>query len=325
MKTVSWGIIGCGDVAEVKSGPAFQKAGNSALVAVMRRNGEKAKDFALRHRVPEWYDNAELLLKHPEINAVYIATPPDSHLKYTLQALEAGKDVYLEKPMTMSAKEAKALCEAVKSGSNKLTVAHYRRRLPAFIKVKELLDNQAIGKIRFADIQILQPPKSGIIAKSEVSWRTDPAVSGGGYFHDIAPHQIDLMVHFFGEYQDAAGFSGSQEGSYAADDIVNGAILFKNKIQFRGVWTFNVAEQDKKDQCIIYGSEGNIRFSFYGEEVRLTVRGKKESFYFEIPSHVQQPMIEATTDYFLGNGPNPCSAEEGLVVMQIMDKFCGNK
>lgn len=178
MKTINWGIIGCGDVAEVKSGPAFKKVENSALVAVMRRNGEKAKDFAARHGVPHWYDKAEMLLNHPEINAVYIATPPNTHLKYALQALKAGKNVYLEKPMTLSKEEGIQLCRAVKESVGKLTVALYRRKLPAFVKVKELLDSQLIGKVRFADIQILQPPKSDIIARSDVNWRIDPSVSG---------------------------------------------------------------------------------------------------------------------------------------------------
>ena len=63
MKTIRWGMIGCGDVTEVKSGPGFQKANHSALVAVMRRNGDLARDYAERHGVPRWYDDAEALIK----------------------------------------------------------------------------------------------------------------------------------------------------------------------------------------------------------------------------------------------------------------------
>lgn len=75
METIRWGILGCGDVAEKKSGPAFGKVPHSELWAVMRRNSDKARDFALRHGVPHWYDRAEALLLDPRINAVYIATP----------------------------------------------------------------------------------------------------------------------------------------------------------------------------------------------------------------------------------------------------------
>ena len=134
---INWGIIGCGDVAEVKSGPAFQKTVNSELLGVMRRNREKAKDFALRHQVPISTDKAEELLCHDEINSIYIATPPSTHLDYALEALAAGKNVYLEKPMTLTSIEAEKIVKAVKKSKGKLTVAHYRRELPAFKKVKK--------------------------------------------------------------------------------------------------------------------------------------------------------------------------------------------
>jgi predicted dehydrogenase len=319
MSKISWGIIGCGDVAEVKSGPAFQKAEGSGLLAVMRRDGLKAKDFAERHGVPLWYDNASNIFKNKDINAVYIATPPSTHLKYALQALKAGKDVYLEKPMVLNKEEASILYNAVKESKNKLTVAHYRRYLPAFLKVKSLLDENTIGELRFSDIQFLQPLKSDVIAKSEVNWRLNPEVSGGGLFHDIAPHQIDLMCYFFGDYIEAKGVSTSQNKE--VDDIVNGLITFKSGVQFRGVWCFNVSEISKKDNCTIYGSKGSISFSFYGEEVILDLNGHIHTFKFENPKHVQQPMIQETVDYLLEKRNNPCSVAEGLVVTTIMDAF----
>ena len=100
-KTIGWGIIGCGDVTEKKSGPGFQKARDSRLVAVMRRNTERARDYASRHGVPRWCDDARALVDDPEVDAVYVATPPSSHREYTLLAAGAGKPVYVEKPMAM--------------------------------------------------------------------------------------------------------------------------------------------------------------------------------------------------------------------------------
>lgn len=322
MNKIKWGIIGCGDVAEVKSGPAFQKIPNSELVAVMRRDGKKAEDFARRHNVPQWYDNADRILESKEINAVYIATPPSTHLQYALQALIAGKYVYLEKPMTMNSQEALQLVETVKSCNGKLTVAHYRRKLPAFLKVKELLDTGSIGKVRLIDLRILQSKKSDIIAETEINWRVDPKISGGGYFHDLAPHQIDLMYHFFGPYSRAEGISHNQDKGYGSDDIVNGLISFKSGVQFRGCWCFNVSERDKRDQCVIYGSKGSISFSFYGEKVSLKTADREEIFEFKNPPHIQLPMIWSTVDYFLGVAPNPCPVEDGLTVMGLMDRFC---
>src|ERR1700747_392477 len=103
MEKIKWGIIGCGDVTEVKSGPAFNKVKDSELVAVMRRDGEKAKDYAQRHKVPKWYTNADQLIHDPDANSVYIATPPSSHEEYAIAVINAGKPVYVEKPMSVDA------------------------------------------------------------------------------------------------------------------------------------------------------------------------------------------------------------------------------
>ena len=104
-KEIAWGIIGVGDVCEIKSGPAFNSIEGSKLVAVMRRNAALAQDYAQRHSVPKWYDDADALINDPEINAIYIATPPDTHQFYTLKAAKAHKIVYVEKPMARNYKE----------------------------------------------------------------------------------------------------------------------------------------------------------------------------------------------------------------------------
>jgi len=177
-KIINWGIIGCGDVAEVKSGPAFQKVENSSLVAVMRRNEDKVKDFAKRHQVGIWTTSPTELIENKSINAVYIATPPSSHLEYAIQTIKAGKNVYIEKPMVLNSNEAEILLSAVKNSDIKITIAHYRRELPVFIKVKELLDSNIIGKVYSAEIVIKQTGNASLIAKSDENWRTNPEISG---------------------------------------------------------------------------------------------------------------------------------------------------
>ena len=107
-----WGIIGCGDVTEVKSGPALQKATGSALVAVMRRDLSKAQDYARRHGVPRAYNSADALINDPEVDAVYIATPPSSHCALTLAVAAAGKPCLVEKPMAMNHGECRRMIEA---------------------------------------------------------------------------------------------------------------------------------------------------------------------------------------------------------------------
>ena len=318
---IKWGIIGCGDVTEVKSGPAFNKVPNSSLVAVMRRNAAKAQDYALRHGVPKWYDNAAQLINDPEVNAIYIATPPLQHEEYTILSLQAGKPVYVEKPMTLNAPAAYRMKAAADRYNTRLSVAHYRREQPMFLKVKELLRDNIIGDIRFVSLQMLQPPASSLIANSDTNWRLDPAISGGGLFHDLAPHQLDLMIYFFGSVKKSAGIAINQTGASAADDLVTGHILFENGVVFNGTWCFTVSPADKQDICEITGSLGKISFPVFGNKVTLSKDGKEEEFTFDALQHVQQPMIEKVTAYFSGEGDNPCSAEQAILSMELIDSF----
>lgn len=321
MKEIKWGIIGCGDVTEVKSGPAFNKVPNASLVAVMRRNAARAQDYALRHGVPKWYDSAEALINDPEVNAVYIATPPLQHEEYTVLSLSRGKPVYVEKPMTFNAAAASRMKDAADRYNVKLSVAHYRREQPMFLKIKELLLNNTIGDVRFVSLQMLQPPASGLIANTETNWRLDPAISGGGLFHDLAPHQLDLMIYFFGKAVRSAGIAVNQAKTHRVDDLVTGHILFENGVVFNGMWCFSVAEADKQDLCEITGSLGKISFPVFGNKVILSKNGQEEEFIFDPLEHVQQPMIEKVTAYFLGKADNPCSAEQAILSMQLMDSF----
>ncbi len=314
---IFWGIIGCGDVAENKSGPAFQKSKHSSLLAVMRRNSTKAKEFAHRHEVPLWYDDASELLKNDDINAVYIATPPSSHLELALRALRAGKHVYLEKPMVLGKKEALILTQAVSNGKNKLVVAHYRRHLPLYLKVKELVNSRAIGDISFVDIKFLKSHK----ANKDYNWRLNASISGGGLFHDLAPHQIDLLLYLFGDYKEISGFASNQGKKHKANDIVNGIIGFKNGIQFRGIWHFDAPDELEEDNCIIYGSKGTISFSFYGDVLKTKVNNNTSTYHFKNPEYVQQPLIQEAINYFLDKRTNPCGVNDGVIVTTIMENF----
>lgn len=319
VEEIKWGIIGCGDVTEVKSGPAFNKVANSKLLAVMRRDGEKARDYATRHQVPKWYDDVNMIINDPEINAIYIATPPLQHEEYAIKAMAAGKFVYVEKPMTLNAESAIRMRDAALKYNGKLSVAHYRREQPMFQKVKSLLENNEIGTVKLVQLQMLQPPKSDLIANSESNWRMDPAISGGGLFHDLAPHQLDLMIHFFGAVEQSQGLSLNQGNAYGVDDMVTGHILFKNGVVFNGNWYFSAAEN--RDICEIIGTHGRINFPMFGHKVTLSKDGNEEEFIFDALQHVQQPMIAEVVKYFQGETINPCSADQAIQSMKIMDSF----
>jgi predicted dehydrogenase len=318
---INWGIIGCGNVTELKSGPAFKKVADSDLIAVMRRDAVKAADYASRHLVSKWYSDADKMMAEAGVNAIYIATPPSSHLEYALAALEKGFNVYVEKPVTRNADEARAMAAAVKQSNAKLTVAHYRRAVPMFLMVKDLLDKQKIGEVRTVQIRMWQSRKPKLIAESEANWRVLPEFSGGGYFHDLAPHQLDLMLYYFGEPEKYHGFSVNQSASTPADDHVCGQIQFKNKVVVNGSWCFNVAESLATDTCEIIGTKGKITFPFFGNYVSWKTDTEDETVTFKHPQHIQQPMIEKVVAYFKNEGPNPCPIDEAVTLMDIMDSF----
>lgn len=323
MEKIKWGMIGCGDVTEVKSGPAFNKVSDSSLVAVMRRDGAKAKDYAERHGVPKWYDDADELINDEEVNAIYIATPPSSHEEYAIAAINAGKPVYIEKPMTLNYASANMVTKVAKEKNIKLSVAHYRRGQPLFNKVKELLKEKTIGEVRFVKLEFYKKQlEKESLSIPKVAWRINPEIAGGGLFHDLAPHQLDLMYWLFGEVEKASGYSTNQAKFYNADDIVSGNILFKSGVIFNGLWCFNVAQQDEKDLCEIYGSEGKLSFPiFEHKKIEIYKNGEKDIIPFVPLEHVQQPLIQKVVDYFLDKGPNPSSGEDAGKVMKLLDEF----
>jgi predicted dehydrogenase len=319
---IRWGIIGCGDVTEVKSGPAFNKVPGSSLVAVMRRNEDKAKDYARRHGVGKWYSDAEQLINDPEVNAIYVATPPANHEEYAIRAMRAGKPVYVEKPVALNTAAAERIKRVSEETGTKITVAHYRRQQPLFLKIKELLAQKAIGDVRFIDMKMWQQHQSKIIAQTETNWRIDPAISGGGLFYDLAPHQLDLMLYFFGNPIRVSGVSFNAAQLYNADDTTAGQVLFETNCLFNGTWCFTSYERE--DRCEIIGSEGKMSFSIFDHNPLILEReGTVTSLEFDKLQHVQQPMIEKVVQYFLGHSANPCSIEEGLQVMQIIDTMAG--
>ncbi|CCH01439.1 oxidoreductase domain protein [Fibrella aestuarina BUZ 2] len=321
MESINWGIIGCGDVTEVKSGPAFNNVRGSALVAVMRRDAEKAADYARRHNVPTWYTDADALINDPAVNAVYVATPPDSHADYTIRALRAGKPVYVEKPMALNAVECGAMNRISRETGVPLFVAFYRRALPYFLKVKELVDSGAIGPIRHVSTQLNWPPADRELGLApQANWRVTPAVSGGGLFHDLAAHQFDFLEFLLGPIQTARGFARNQAGLYEADDMVVAAFTFASGVVGTGSWCFTVNPEQRLEQTTLVGARGTITFSFFENFViTVTTRSGTEILTVPFPDHVQQPLIESVVAALQGRGTCPSTGETGLRASLILD------
>jgi predicted dehydrogenase len=312
---IRWGIIGCGDVTEVKSGPGFQKAEHSALVAVMRRDLEKARDYAARHQVPRYYGWPEELICDREVDAVYVATPPSSHCELALKVAEAGKPCLVEKPMAMNYAECRQMVEVFRAKRVPLFVAFYRRAMPRFLKVRELLREGAIGKITSVHILHFDPLTVGEKANA---WRFNPAIAGAGLFLDLASHGFDLLDFFIGPIQSATGFAVNLGESYPAEDVTAACFAFASGAVGTGVWNFHADRTE--DQIILTGSEGELRTPVFTDgDVILRRAGVESCFPFQRPAHVHQPLLQTIVNQLLGQGNCESTGESGARTSWVMD------
>lgn len=307
-------------MTEVKSGPAFQKADRSRLVAVMRRDAALAEDYARRHGVPKWYSDANQLIEDPEVDAVYIATPPAYHKPYTLAAARAGKPVYVEKPMALDFAECEAMIAACKQAGVPLFVAYYRRGLPHFLHIKQLLESGAIGEIRYVSTTHYGRPSDRDRDRDHLPWRVQPQLSGGGYFLDVGSHTLDILDFLLGPVEEARGFAANQGGLYPAEDIVSGSYRFASGVQGMGTWCFSA--YDRAEWNEIVGSEGKLIFSTFSETpVRLITRSGEQQFPVQHPAHIQQPLIQTIVNELLGQGHCASTGVSGARTSKVMDEL----
>jgi predicted dehydrogenase len=317
MENVRWGIIGVGNVCEVKSGPGFQKAEKSSLVAVMRRSGDLARDFAARHGVPKWYDDAAALINDPDVNAIYIATPPYAHLEYTLATAQAGKPVYVEKPMANTYAECTTMIDACEATGVPLFVAYYRRALPRFLKIKELVDGGAIGEVRTVTVMLQEPPRYDL-DPDNLPWRVIPELAGGGLLLDLGSHMLDFLDYVLGPIAEVQGAASNQVGLYPAEDMVTGSFVFESGVHGVGTWCFSGYEH--VDRTEIIGSKGKIVYSNFDTSpvLLMTDEGPRE-FQIDNPPHVQQPLIQTVVNRLTGAGICDSTGESGARTSWVID------
>lgn len=317
MEKVNWGLIGCGKVVENKSGPAFNTTKNSSIYAVMRRDIKKAKESAEKLGAEKWYDNVDDLLADNEINAVYIATPPGLHLEQAIKCCKAKKATYIEKPFARNYKEAMQITKMFEEAGVPLYVAHYRRALPKFIKIKEILQSGKIGKIIEADFRLNRKYNYDEIHNT---WLYNAELSGGGKFYDIAPHSIDIMVYLLGNFVEINGIASNNNKEYDVEDIV--VISFKTDKGVLGTANFNSLALDKKDSMIIYGTKGKIEFSMHGNDaITITTEDGIENIEINNPKIIQENMVENVVESLLiGEHLHTCLAKEALETYRIMDR-----
>lgn len=319
---IRWGILGCGNVTEVKSGPAYQKTAGFEIVAVMRRNPEKAADYAKRHGISKYYTNADDLINDPEIDAIYIATPPDTHKQYGLKVASAGKICCIEKPLSPSYQDSLAIHEAFKEKNVPLFVAYYRRSLPRFLQVKEWIDSKNIGQVRHIKWHFSRPASTQDLTK-EYNWRTDVEIATAGYFDDLASHGLDLFTYLLGDIKEASGISLNQQGLYSAKDAVTANWIHKSGITGSGSWNFGTYSTE--DQVEVYGSTGKITFSvFENEPVTLETQEGVINLTIDHPENVQLHHVQQMKESILNNKTHPSNGNTATHTSWVMEQITGN-
>jgi predicted dehydrogenase len=319
MIPIRWGILGCGDVVEHKSGPALMQAAGSSIVAVMRRDGAKAADFARRHGIPRSYDDADALLADPEVNAVYIATPPDSHADLTLRAARAGKRILVEKPMARTVGECEAMIAACEAAEVPLHVAYYRRFYPKFQAAKRLIEGGGIGQPVSVTLQMAKP-KALAPPTGPLPWRLRPEISGGGLFLDTGVHRLDIILYLLGDLTDVRGSVANLSGAAPAEDSVAFAFRLVDSGALGTVTCHFGLAPVRRDRLEIVGTDAVLLFDSF-DDPRFTVQrsdGTTETHAYADPSPVHLSFIEALLRVYAGEPIPHVDGHEGRKTNEIM-------
>ncbi len=323
MKEISWGFIGCGEVTEKKSGPAFNEVSGSHVEAVMSRTEEKARSYAERHRIKKWYTDPNELITDPDVSAIYIATPPSSHATFAIMAMRAGKPVYVEKPLAASYEDCVRINRVSEQTGIPCFVAYYRRYLPYFQRVKEIIANGVVGKIINVQIRFSVPPRDlDYKSTDHLPWRLQPDVAGGGYFYDLAPHQLDLIQELFGVITRAHGYCANRAHLYNVEDTVSAVFEFESGVVGSGSWCF-IGHQSAKEDCIeVIGDKGMLSFSVYNyDPIRLITTEGAVNINVENPPYVQLPIIKSVIEDLQGIGTCECTSVSATPVNWVMDRI----
>lgn len=323
-KIISWGFIGCGEATEKKSGPAFSLVEGSRVIAVMSRSEDKVRSYAERHNIPKWYTDAQQLIDDPDVNAVYIATPPSTHVTYAIMTLKSGKPAYIEKPLASNYQDCGRINRIAEKTGVPCFAAYYRRYLPYFIKVKQIITSGEIGKVINVQLRFAAPPRDLDYSRQNLPWRVQPDIAGGGYFYDFAPHQIDMLQEIFGPIVEAKGYCDNRDGLYETEDTVSAAFRFASGLPGSGSWCFVAHESAKEDRIQVIGDKGEVSFSIFTyNSIELNTERGHEEIVVENPEHVQLPLIKLIVEHLQGKAICGCDSVSATSVNWVMDRILG--
>lgn len=317
-------MIGTGNVTEKKSAPSFNKIEHSRLVAVANRNPQKAEDYAQRHGIDTWHKDPYEVIRNPEVDIVYIATPPGSHMDYALETFKAGKPVYIEKPMARTGEECRIINEAAEKAGLPVFVAYYRRGLEYFKKVKSIIDSGSLGKILHINMQQYYQARTEDYDRDNLPWRVIPEDAGGGYFHDLGCHALDILFHIFGNPLEVSGKIANVAGMYEPEDSLSASLVLPGNLLVTGSWNFVSPQAFQKDLVEVTGEKGKLSFGIFSfKPIVLDTGDHKETIATIQPEHIQMPLITSIVSELNGQGRCPSNGRSAQITSEVMDIIRG--
>ena len=315
-RRVGWGLVGCGDIARKRVAPALRDLDNCELVAVSRADAARAESFAAEFGAKRWHADWRDLVKEPEVEAVYVATPVHLHAEQAVAAAEAGKHVLCEKPMALTVAECERMNAAAEANGVRLGVAYYRRFYPAVEKVKQIIESGEIGVPVVAQVNAFERFEPA--PEDPRRWLLDRRQSGGGPMFDFGCHRIEVLVNLFGDVKAVKGLASNVLFEREVEDTACALLQFERGTQ--GVISVTHAARDPQDTLEVFGSEGSVRVDGLNKG-RLCV-GSKEGFSTQShPPHpnLHQPLVEDFADAVVEGRPPRVDGRVGQKVSEILE------
>ena len=315
MRRVRWGLIGCGDIARRRVAPALRELENCELVAVSRADPTRAESFAAEFGARSWHADWRELVRDPEVEAVYVATPVHLHAEQAVAAAEEGKHVLCEKPMALSVGECERMNAAAEANDVRLGVAYYRRFYPAVERVGEILRSGEIGRPIVAQLNAFERFEPG--PEHPRRWLLEKRLAGGGPMFDFGSHRVEVLLNLFGPVADVRALRGNLLFPREVEDTAVALLQFEAGPQ--AVLSVTHAAREPQDTMEIFGSEGSVRADVLNEGV-LKVRTAAGERLEKHPAHsnFHQPLIDDFARAVVEGRSPRVDGRAGLAVSSVL-------
>jgi predicted dehydrogenase len=318
MKKLNWGLIGAGDIARKRIAPALRDLPNCNLVSVSRSRSELAEEFAREFGAPKWFADWGDLIKDPEIDAVYLATPVFLHAEQTIAAAEAGKHVLCEKPMALNVKECDEMLAACSANNVKLGIAYYRRFYPVIARIKEIIESGAIGRVSIVQInafEYFEPDEN-----NPRRWLIEKEKSGGGPLMDFGCHRLEILHYLFGEIKQIRSIISNRIFEREVEDTATVLLEFETGVN--AILSITHSSFESRDTLDIYGTKGSIPIPVLNKGELKWKIGKNVIVESQPPhENLHLPLIDNFTEAVLNGFEPEVSGETGRKIAEITERI----